>query len=404
MVYGPNFSRPPPDLINDEEQYKVEQIRNHRYSGRNRTLQYLIHWKGYPDSDDTWELAADTHTPDLVRAYHKGTPLESIKAGQLPLQNPISLHPGYQPRTTWLGRKFLDASSHSTLPTLSSISAPPSPVHYPQVSHLSPWTTDPSHSHPRSRTPILLPRTPLHLSHITASTTPSSTSAKSFSLPCPTTPSMHQPNPLGAAPTHPRPAIPLVEWKTYSPPTLTSTPPLFEKSQPVWSRPSKTVKKSIASPYLRSRTRSRGSSQPLKGTPKPMNRLPTDTSAILCTLTSRSHWVKEAMPRPTGLPQPTTGTYKHTARSKGPWIHPTLSPSTLGPSIPLSPLNPSRPGSTNSWLAPLPFTLTSPKRPTDLMTGASLRISRATANWTTTCPVSTRSSSGLKPRLGQSGS
>jgi len=52
-AYGPNFSRPPPDLINDKEQYKVEQIRNHRYSGRNRTLQYLIHWKGYPDSDDT---------------------------------------------------------------------------------------------------------------------------------------------------------------------------------------------------------------------------------------------------------------------------------------------------------------------------------------------------------------
>jgi len=28
-AYGPNFSRPPPDLINDEEQYEVEQIRNH---------------------------------------------------------------------------------------------------------------------------------------------------------------------------------------------------------------------------------------------------------------------------------------------------------------------------------------------------------------------------------------
>jgi len=28
-AYGPNFSRPPPDLINDEEQYEVEQIHNH---------------------------------------------------------------------------------------------------------------------------------------------------------------------------------------------------------------------------------------------------------------------------------------------------------------------------------------------------------------------------------------
>jgi len=94
-TYSPNFSQPPPDLINDEEQYEVEQIHNHQYFGCNRTLQYLIHWKGYPDSDDTWESTADTHAPDLVKAYHKGTPLESIKAGHLSLQTPISFHPGY---------------------------------------------------------------------------------------------------------------------------------------------------------------------------------------------------------------------------------------------------------------------------------------------------------------------
>ena len=28
-AHGPNYSWPPPDLINEEEQYKVEQIRNH---------------------------------------------------------------------------------------------------------------------------------------------------------------------------------------------------------------------------------------------------------------------------------------------------------------------------------------------------------------------------------------
>jgi len=82
-------------LINDEEQYEVEQICNYQYFGRNKTLQYLIHWKGYPNSDDTWEPAADTHAPDLVKTYHKGTPLESIKAGRLTLQDPISLHSGY---------------------------------------------------------------------------------------------------------------------------------------------------------------------------------------------------------------------------------------------------------------------------------------------------------------------
>jgi len=156
-AYGPNFSQPPPDLINDEEQYEVEQIRNHRYFGRNRTLQYLIHWKGYPDSDDTWESAADIHASDLLKAYHKGTPLEGIKAGRLSLQTPISLHPGLRPRTSWLGRKFLDSAPTSTLSIIPSLITLPTAVYHPQISCLPTWTTYPSHSRPRSRTSILLP-------------------------------------------------------------------------------------------------------------------------------------------------------------------------------------------------------------------------------------------------------
>ena len=33
--HGPNFTRPPPDIENDEEQYEVERILNHRRRGRN---------------------------------------------------------------------------------------------------------------------------------------------------------------------------------------------------------------------------------------------------------------------------------------------------------------------------------------------------------------------------------
>jgi len=51
-------------------------------------------------------------------------------------------------------------------------------------------------------------------------------------------------------------------------------------------------------------------------------------------------------------------------------------------------------------LAPPPFTLTSPKLPTNLMTGAVLWISHATANWMTTCPISTqRSSNSMWKRM-----
>jgi hypothetical protein len=40
--HGKNYSRPPPDLIEGEEQYEVETIRSHRRHGRGKQLQYLI--------------------------------------------------------------------------------------------------------------------------------------------------------------------------------------------------------------------------------------------------------------------------------------------------------------------------------------------------------------------------
>src|SRR5260370_36353961 len=42
MTHGPNYSRPPPDLIEGEEEYEVEKVVHNRYSGRASTRQYLI--------------------------------------------------------------------------------------------------------------------------------------------------------------------------------------------------------------------------------------------------------------------------------------------------------------------------------------------------------------------------
>ena len=65
------FQCPPPELIGNEEEYKVEQIINHRHYGKCCQLQYLIHWKGYSAADDTWEPADQVHTDDeLVKSYH----------------------------------------------------------------------------------------------------------------------------------------------------------------------------------------------------------------------------------------------------------------------------------------------------------------------------------------------
>ena len=53
-VYGANFPKPPPELIEGEEVYKVENILKHRKRGR--TYQYYVKWKGYPISEALWEL------------------------------------------------------------------------------------------------------------------------------------------------------------------------------------------------------------------------------------------------------------------------------------------------------------------------------------------------------------
>src|SRR5216684_4376366 len=81
-VHGPNFSRPPPDLIQGAEEYEVEHLVNHRCHGRSRALQYFMKWKGYPESDNTWESLQDIHAPDLLKEYHQRYPLQDKKGGE----------------------------------------------------------------------------------------------------------------------------------------------------------------------------------------------------------------------------------------------------------------------------------------------------------------------------------
>src|SRR5258708_4009308 len=80
-IHGPNFSKPPPDLIQGAEEYKVEHLINHRRHGKSRTLQYFVKWKGYPVSDNTWEPLHNIHAPDLLKRYHQRYPLQDKKGG-----------------------------------------------------------------------------------------------------------------------------------------------------------------------------------------------------------------------------------------------------------------------------------------------------------------------------------
>jgi Chromo (CHRromatin Organisation MOdifier) domain len=51
-VYGNNYPRPIPQLLEGEEVYKVKMILRHRRRGRG--YQYYMKWKGYPITEATW--------------------------------------------------------------------------------------------------------------------------------------------------------------------------------------------------------------------------------------------------------------------------------------------------------------------------------------------------------------
>ena len=68
-MHGPNFIEPPPDLIDGEEEYKVETILDSRRYGRGRKLQYLVKWKGYSDAENQWVDAKDVHADQLLDQF-----------------------------------------------------------------------------------------------------------------------------------------------------------------------------------------------------------------------------------------------------------------------------------------------------------------------------------------------
>ena len=73
-VHGKNYWRPPPELIDNQEEFEVEAVLDSRRFGRGRRLQYLIKWLGYPSSDNQWEDADKVHADQLVRDFQKRHP------------------------------------------------------------------------------------------------------------------------------------------------------------------------------------------------------------------------------------------------------------------------------------------------------------------------------------------
>jgi hypothetical protein len=72
--HGPNYTRPPPDLINDKEEYEVEQVLLSRHHGRGRKVQYLVKWKGYPDLDNEWVDWDNMHAEEALEDFRTQNP------------------------------------------------------------------------------------------------------------------------------------------------------------------------------------------------------------------------------------------------------------------------------------------------------------------------------------------
>jgi hypothetical protein len=67
--HGANYNKPPPDLIDGEEEYEVERIVASRRFGRGHKLQYLIKWKGYPDAENQWVNKEDVFAEDTIKEF-----------------------------------------------------------------------------------------------------------------------------------------------------------------------------------------------------------------------------------------------------------------------------------------------------------------------------------------------
>ena len=67
-AYGPSFSEPPPDVIDNEEEYKVKAILSHK--GPKSHRKYLMSWKEYSAVENTWEPESNLcHSTLILSAY-----------------------------------------------------------------------------------------------------------------------------------------------------------------------------------------------------------------------------------------------------------------------------------------------------------------------------------------------
>jgi chromodomain-containing protein len=72
--------RPPPITVQSEEEYKVESILQARCKTPGDSIEYKVHWKGYPSADDSWVPHKDLHSLDLLKEFYaQGGKVQTVK-------------------------------------------------------------------------------------------------------------------------------------------------------------------------------------------------------------------------------------------------------------------------------------------------------------------------------------
>ena len=67
-AHGPSFLEPPPNIIDNEEEYEVKTILSHK--GPKSRQKYLTSWKGYSAVENTWEPKSNLcHSALILLAY-----------------------------------------------------------------------------------------------------------------------------------------------------------------------------------------------------------------------------------------------------------------------------------------------------------------------------------------------
>jgi hypothetical protein len=72
--HSPNYTRPPPDLVDGKEEYEVERVLKSRHHGWGCKVQYLVKWKGYTDSENEWVDWNDMHVDEALEEFRQRQP------------------------------------------------------------------------------------------------------------------------------------------------------------------------------------------------------------------------------------------------------------------------------------------------------------------------------------------